>query len=640
MGIWVENPKEGSAGNISWGLVQSRFDLSQKYAESSYAMTTGYVTSLATWLGSLDDDLPDTREITVQGVSIPSLSFTGRPSFGNVALPTDWPTTLPNNIVFEAMPTFDTITLPTMTFHPPAWTTPIKPTIVNHASPGDGPTIREISPPAAPSITLPSPPSLREVVLPSPPSITIAPLDARLPEEILRTPAEFSWNASPYNSPIWIDLLNKVVDGIRNGGTGLDSLVYQDMWDRALIRHQKEADRRYQETEDFFAAKGFELPSGAMAASLREVAADIGDKLTEINGKMHETEATLAQTNTHYMLTTGKDLETILREFHNACDNRTLEAAKAVATSSIEIFNALVSRYNAYLERFKAEASVYESRIKASLTEVEIFKAQVEAAQVSSDVQKNLVAIYTEQIRALETQVKIYTAQVEGTQAQAELEKLKLEVFRTRIEAYVANMGAERVKVELYTAEVGAERVKAETYAEQVRSYVAEVEGRKAQADLNIKILTAALEKNRMLVEKYQGEMSGYTAKVDAVSRKTQSMVEGFKAEVAAYSAETEAKGMEYGARTKEMEARIQEAKFNLERAVAEVDAATKGFLAVKELQLKGTEASINVGSQLAASAWSAVNASASLGTTASESEQYSYSHGGSITESHHYEHE
>ena len=47
MGTWVDNPKEGSVGTISWNLVNGRFDMSQEFAQNAYDMTYQYVDDMS-----------------------------------------------------------------------------------------------------------------------------------------------------------------------------------------------------------------------------------------------------------------------------------------------------------------------------------------------------------------------------------------------------------------------------------------------------------------------------------------------------------------------------------------------------------------------------------------------------------------
>ena len=148
------------------------------------------------------------------------------------------------------------------------------------------------------------------------------------------------------------------------------------------------------------------------------------------------------------------------------------------------------------------------------------------------------------------------------------------------------------------------------------------------------------LKQNQILVERYRSELAGYTTQIEAQKALIDANVEGFKAEVAGYSAETEAIGMQYSTTIKLIEARIQAARFNVEKALAEIDAVTKGYIAISELQVKGTEATMNVGAQLAASAWSAANASVtgSLSDQQNYGKQYTLTN--TLSEAHNFEEE
>jgi len=490
--------------------------------------------------------------------------------------------------------------------------------------------------PTAPSIVLPDSPSLSEIVLPAPPSITLPLFDAQLPEEIMRTPDGFSWEESPYNSEVWSNLLAKVQDGLVNGGTGLGPDVEGAIWDRARSRQAAENDKLFQKIRDSYV--GYSMAPNALASAEAEAFRHISRNNRDLNSDIAIKQAELAKEHSQFILEKGLSLEEVLRSFHNAQANRSFEVAKAVAKNSIEIVNVLISRYNSKLERYKAEASVYESKVKAALAEVDVFKSMVEASKVSSEVQKNLVDIYGKQIDAIKTHVQLYSAQMENVKVAADIEKTKLEAFQLETQAYIARMSAEKVKFDIYQAETEAEKAKAQTFAEQVRAFVAQVDAKKAESSLKMINLDSVLKENAMKIEEYRGELTGYSAAIDATSKKVGAVVEGFKAEVSAYSAETIATGSMYDAKIKEISARIEEAKFKLQKSVAEVDARTKGYIAVKSLQVKGTEGIMNVGAQLSASAMNAVNASASLSSSMSESFGEHYSSNQSLSESHYFE--
>jgi chromosome segregation ATPase len=389
-----------------------------------------------------------------------------------------------------------------------------------------------------------------------------------------------------------------------------------------------------------FSARGYDLPPGALAGAEIEAYRNAGINKENLNADIAIKQAELAQANTQFITDKGVQLEQILRGFHESQAGRSFEAAKMVFQSGIELMNAHIAKINLDLERYKAEAVVYESRVKAALTAVEIFKAQVESAKVASDVQKNMVDIYEKQIAAIDTYVKMYATQMEAVKIAAQIEQTKMEIYNLETKAYIARMDAEKIKFDVYATQVDAEKAKATMYAEQVRAYIAEVEGAKAQLEAeNIK-LEAVLKENAMLIDKYKGELAGYTAEIDAVGKELSATVDSFRAEVQAYSAETNADAMYYQTKIKEIDSKIMEARFHLEKAVAEVKATTDGYIAIKSLEEKGTEGIMNVGAQLAASAMNAVNASAS--TSYNQGEDYSWrqSLNNSLSESHSYKEE
>ena len=641
MGVWVDKPKDVDvSGKTSLTLVRDRFDLTQTFATTAFNNTTEFIDNLMEVVSELTP--PDTTDVDqVELPEIPELDYSARPRLGDIQIPDEWPTVKPVAPVLDQLPDVAEFTIPVLSFSPPSWNTPEKPVIDLISVPGDAPELSMPALPAYPEITLPDPPTIDTITLPSPPEATLPEFNEELlAEDFTLDGVSFNWQESPYNSEVWDTLLDKVVDGIRNGGTGLDADVEQEIWDRAQRRQQSENEKLFRETEEYFASRGWEIPPGAMAGRLAEVSQEIAKNNTDLNGKIAIEQAELAQKNTQFVIEKGINLETILRDFFNNSAARALDAAKTIVGSAIDIYNARVAGYNLKIERYKAMAAVFEARIRAALEAVEIFKAQIEGARVTAAVQQNLIDIYGKQIGAIETRVRLYAAQMDGVKVAAEIENLKLESFRLTTQAYVSRLEGEKVKFDIYGKEVDAETAKAQVFAEQVRAYVAEVEAAKARNELQMNQLTAVATKNTQLIEQYKGELTGYTAEIDAAAKKVDGVVRGFEAEARAYSAETDAESAMYGAKTKEIEARISQARFMVEKAVAQIESATKGYVAIKELQVEGVKGAMNVGAQLSSAAMNAVNATASIGYNQSLSESADYNHSESISEQHSYQHE
>ena len=640
MGEWVPNPpQDGVSGSSYYRLVTDRFQLTQDFAADAFADTKKYIDTLQTTIQELSP--PPTGDIDdIARPYVPEMSYTARPSFGKLGIEYNWPTSSPALGPMLNVPDIPAFELPLFNVQSPAWQNPERPSHAVLQEPGDAPVVVIPSIPTAPPVVLPPAPVLTPVVLPPPPDIVIPDFDGVLPNDVINVPGGFSWEASPYNSPIWINLLDKVSDGLRDGGTGLSADVEQEIMERARYRQRLANEKAYRDTENLFLSKGHRVPPGALASQLQQTANAILAADAEINGQVMIKQAELAQTNTHFILDKSVELEKILRDFHDSQESRTIEGAKALADSSVAIYNAIVAKINLGLEAYKASASAYEQRVRAAVSKVEMFKAQVESAAVSASVQETLINLYGKQVAAVETYIKIYQSQMEGVRLQVDVQRQVLDVYKDQVGLYAAKLEARRVLQETYKSELEAEKSKAEVYTEQVRAFAITVDARKAESTARIEHARSITEANRVTSERYQAELAGYIAEIDGESKRTSAIVEGFRGEVAAYAAETGALEMMYGAKVKEIDARISESRFMLEKAVAQISSATEGYVAIKSLEIKGAEGIMNVGAQLTAASMGAVSASASVGTSIGKTESHGYSHSEQISESHSYQHE
>jgi hypothetical protein len=642
MGTWVPTDWKGSEFDgkkvlvdAPWTTVGDRFDLSTQYAESSFAIATDFISQLEALLSSFD--LP---ESTIGDVDIPDLvplSYENRPAIGDVTLP-DIPTSTVVKPAWTAVPTFDPLEFPDFNIPAPAYDAPDKPDHDIISDPGDPQATDPIEYPAKPSIVIPAAPTFEDISFPAAPTITIPEFEGEVPTETWDMPPNFNYSEAIYSSDIWADLLSKVLNDIRDGGTGLGALIEEELYDRALRKQEAENERLYNEVENYFEARGFSLPPGAMAGRLAEAAREISRNNTAINAEITISQAELAQTNTHFMIDKGVQLEGMLRDFFNQQANRAFEAAKVIATIGIEIFNAKVNKFNAEIQKYQAEGSVFESKVKAVLTQAQIYKTQIDACGVMSDVQKNLAIIYSEKIKALDTIIKLYATEMEAARIKAEVEKIKLTMFELQVKIYIARIEADKAKFDVYVRELEAERTKAMIYSEQVKAFLGEVEAVKVESDIQIQTSDLALKENQILADRYRAEIVGRETEIRGAVAEIAALVDGFKVEAMAYSAETEAEGSWFKAKVEEMRVGVENSKTKLAKAVGEIDAAIKGFAAVKGLQVGGTTGVMNAAAQLCASTMNAVNATASVGYTGSEANTETWSHGETIGETHPYE--
>ena len=614
--------------------VRDRIDYLADIGGKALDDTSDYIEALQGLLQSLE--VQDPGAIDVPDPAIPGLDFGDRPELGDLNLPTDWPVN-DNSLVLASVSPLDSVDFPSFNIPDPIFEDVTKPDLQPVGEVPDEPTLSDITIPDSPEITLPSPPTLTDIIIPSPPDITIPPFDETLIPWDVNDPGEFTWGEPVYNSDIWADLLAKVLDGIRNGGTGLDVQVEEDIYWQHLNRTFEENDKLIQQASNYWSARGFTLPPGMLSAKINEINSQISRNNLQASKDITISQAELAQKNTHFIMDKGAQLEGMLREFFIQQANLSLQGQRAVAEHSIAIFNAQVQRMNYYLEEYKTKASVWESRVRAALVEVEIFKARVESAKVSAEVQKLLVDMYSARLAGVKTLVDVYVAQMQGADIEARVQQSIVQAYSERIKGFLARVELNRALIGQYSAELEGEKTKADMYSSRVNAYATHVNAKAQELQGNIAKMNGELEYNKGLIAEYTANISAYNAEVSAKAQEIEAKVSGFQALAAAYQAETGKEAAHIQAQATGIQAIIQKAEMQLRRGIAMVEAATRGYEAVKRLQVEGTSGIMNVGAQLAASAMNAINTSASVGYSGSDGLSDTYSTSDSLSEIHSY---
>lgn len=376
------------------------------------------------------------------------------------------------------------------------------------------PTLSAVALPAQPNITMPTAPIFQALSFPEPITLDFGEFTGTLPDfsSVNESTADFSYTESNYSSDIYFELVKKILNDLRNGGTGLDIDVETAIYARALERQRVENERLYRQVESQLSARGFNLPNGAFISNILSVQQEISSKNDQTNMEIMINQAELAQKNTQFIIEKGIQLEGLLRDFFNNQQNRALEAAKTVAVQGLETLKAQVSIFNLKLEAYKADAAVFETNVKAKLSAVEIYKSQMEGVKIEAETQAVQADIYGKQIAAIESSVRVYAAQMEGAKLQMELEALKIEEFKAMTQVYMSQVEAEKIKTEIYNSQISAEDVRARLQLSKVESYKAQSATAQAQAQILIQEKELQIRYNQQLIEKYQADIAKYQA--------------------------------------------------------------------------------------------------------------------------------
>lgn len=485
--------------------------------------------------------------------------------------------------------------------------------------------------PAIGTVTVPDAPELDDVGLPSLlalRTVSIGSIDLHedwltkfddIPTLELLAPTPYSYARGPVYASQLLDTLKAQLVERLAGGTGLKPAVEQAIWDRARSRETQISLANEAEIMRNSEALGFQLPTGVLAAQLRQAQQDYYDKLSTLSRDVAIKQAELEQENLKQTIAQGMELEGKLIDYSYKLEQLTFETAKVYAENAIQVHNASVEQFKAMLSGYQAYEAAYKTIIESELAKIEVYKAELSGEQTKAQINTTLVQQYKAQIEARMAAVEIYRAQVGAAQTLVQLEQAKIGAAGEQIKAYVAQVGAETAKVEAYKASVQAEVSKVEVYKAQTQAYSAKTSAKAEEARAQISWFNS-------LIEEKQGEWQGYKTKIEAeVERiKATGLAENVKLE---YHKAQSAAAIAQGQTNAEMyRANIHQAEVQKNLAMQQAKINTDVIMQTNNARLDAAKTGAQVYAQLVGSAYSMMNASASISGSGSTSVSYSYS--------------
>lgn len=517
---------------------------------------------------------------------------------------------------------------PTMAFVP-------RPQALNIAPPRDAPTVRAPTLPEAPDLDFPDLPTLETLNIPAAPSIQLEPFTAQAPIFDIGNIDE-TWSFAPerYVS----DLLDRVrgrVGTMLDGGTGLPAAIERALFERSRSRVDEEAGRAVQEVYDEFGARGFSQPAGQIARRVDVARQAAQNRAADINRDLTIQVHNVEIENLRFAVTQGVALETAFAGLQLEEQRLLLAAAQFQRDSAIAVLNARISVFNARLQAFQTDAQVYESRIRGELAKAEVYRAQIEGERARGEINEQRVRLYAEQVRTVQTLVEVYRTRVQAVQAEAETNRQIIDGYRAEVEAYGERWQAYRSEWDGYRAAVEAEGSRANVYGSLVQAYGTRVQAwdREQNARFDRERLRIAQHDQRLRVwdtelRRVLAVIQGEQARVGAESQRANAVAQLYAADGSIAQAESAAHD-----RTFELGLRREEAEVNTQLRAAEVRIQEAIQLLTLLQRTRETEATVL--SQISASVMSAVNFSASVGSSRGQSNSCStnYSFNGEIAD-------
>lgn len=620
------------AGNVD-GLVSGKFGQASQYADQAVGLAMQLIADLSA--EEIEGELinPSINSVprpeinfNVPGVTPPSINYT---------LPD---LDIPNlNLidVLQDIPEggFD---VPAFSFTPPNIAIPELPDVQWPTPPPEAPAVNyDVELPAQPNYSLPDPPEFQPIQLPAPPTINTPQFKGERPSaEYLDDPGDlFVYSEEEYTSEVREQLESKLRGDLNKDLVSiLPRDFHDDWWAFAEQRLEDERAQRILEAQDGEASRGHTMPTGALTSVLRSIDMEFGRRKDQLNKEIITTARDRALQHLQFIVQQCLVYEQQGLDHFNRLKDRSFQVASTAADVALRLFAARVEKYRAMVAAYQADAAVFESMIRAALTEVEIYKAQIEGARVSAETQRLLTDIYTAQINAVGTIIQVYKTQMEGAKLRVEMEDSKITAWARRIDAYNAQMNGVTAQYNAYGAQVAGEKAKADIFDSMVRAYTAQVTAASTADEAKWRPITAKLQANAALVEEFKAKLSGEMAELDATVKAITTDMDAYRAYVAGVEAATKAEGTRVTAQADMYRAEAEAAAKEAEVYIRAAEISKSILITSAQVQVAAKDGAARAAAALAQGAMSAVNASASMSFAGHQSLSSSYSESVSVS--------
>lgn len=341
------------------------------------------------------------------------------------------------------------------------------------------------------------------------------------------------------------------------GGTGIP-VAYEDAIaertrERADAEAQKVADTAIAEGAD----RGWTMPGGAQFAALVQGRQDAANTIAAANRELAIKRVEQEQEAIRFAVTQSQSLRTAMLQYSLGyaqnlitLNGQGIEFSKFIITTLIDTFNVAREVYAMDLEAYKAEASVYEVKLKGALALKDIYLADIQALEALTQVDRTRLEVYKARIGIVEVLANVYRSQIEAVQGRASLEKLKLELFGSQVQLYQAEGQAKQLEVEIFKAnmegnmqQVRLLEAKAGVFNSRVTAWKATIEG---QAEA----VRAASETNRGRADMYRAQWDGFGTQVRALGDVARTRLENEREKVIGFTAQSNAQVADFTMRS------------------------------------------------------------------------------------------
>jgi len=286
--------------------------------------------------------------------------------------------------------------------------------------------------------------------------------------------ASVTWSETALATSVYTPLLAKILATMADDSTGLDPLVEQALYDRAIARNLTTNSKLYNDVESYFSVRGWDEPQGALEGKLLEASAEIARNETDVTEKVMIERADLVQKNAQFIIQQATELEKLIRTTRDSESQRSLYYSKISAEIVIQLYSESVKGYVATLEAKKAyiqaQVEVLRGAIESNKGLNDVYKSQIEAFKVGVEAKASIndaiIKGFDAEITGYEAETKALTASqmalVEDNKAKIEKADIELRLLLGKVDAAIRAYVAEsslKEKVSNDMAQIAAQSV-------------------------------------------------------------------------------------------------------------------------------------------------------------------------------------
>jgi hypothetical protein len=450
-------------------------------------------------------------------------------------------------------------------------------------------------------------------VIPQAIAIEIPPFSSVAPTYDLVTPTNsFAFFEGMYTSIALDALQGKLLSDLTAGGYGIEIADESALWARA---REREIEAGLADDEALITAaagRGCALPPGDLTVVLQKGQQDMLNKVSSLSRDIALKRADMYVENRKFTIEQVRQVEQILIGYNSSVMERSLNAAKAVMDVAIKLYDTQVAGFNARLEAYKADTSVFGERVRAAMIGVELYKGQIEGARLQVDVQRAMVEVYNAQLKGVDSVIGLYKSQLEAANVQVGIQRLRIEAFQGQVSAYGEQVRAKVAEFNLFEAQIKGEVAKVQAYEAEVRGYTATVDGAKAKSEILIARLRSQVDKAQQGVQAFNAQAEMYRTNITTQAQGVDANVRVYGAQVTGASAKVGAIAQAISLDRTERDLEFKRNATNADLAIKFAAETLKGLIASLNARVQINVAAIDAYKGQVTAALSSVNALAS----------------------------